>query len=57
MNLKIKEEFLQGKITKPEYIHKMYSQHKKLFEYSEFIKNTDIKKIEIEDDKIIMTSQ
>ena len=54
---KIKKNFVEGKITKQEYIHQMYSQHKKLFEYSEFMKNTDIKKIEIEDGKVIMISR
>lgn len=54
---KLKKEFVEGKITKPDYIHQMYSQHKKLFEYSKFIKNTDIRKIEIEDGRVIITSR
>jgi FkbM family methyltransferase len=54
---KLKKEFVEGKITKANYIHQMYSQHKKLFEYSKFIKNTDIKKIEIEDGRVIITSR
>ena len=54
---KLKKDFVEGKITKADYIHQMYSQHKKLFEYSEFIKNTDIRKIEIEDGRVIITSR
>lgn len=51
----IKEEFLQSKLSKPDFIVKMYDIHKHLFEYSEFMKNTDIKKIEIEDGKVVMS--
>ena len=54
---KLKKEFVEWKITKPDYIHQMYLEHKKLFVYSEFIKNTDIKKIEIEDGRVIITSR
>ena len=54
---KLKQEFIEGKITKSEYINQMYNHHKKLFEYSEFIKNTDIGKIEIDDGRVIMTSR
>lgn len=35
----------------------MYDYHKILFGYSEFIKDTDIKKIEIVDDNVIMSSR
>ncbi|WP_299290908.1 FkbM family methyltransferase [Nitrosopumilus sp.] len=35
----------------------MYNYHKILFDYSEFLKDTDIKKIEIIDNDVIMTSR
>jgi len=50
----IKKEFNEGVINKQQYIDKMYQLHAILFDYSEFIKNTNISKIEIEDDKVIM---
>ena len=53
----LKKNFLTEKISKQEFIKEMYKFHKILFEYSEFISNTDIKKIEIMDDNIIMTTR
>ena len=53
----IKQKFKDGKIDRMEYINTMYNYHKMLFEYSEFIKDTDIKKIEIIDNNVIMTSR
>lgn len=47
----------KGHISKPEYINKMYNIHKVLFDYSEFIENTDISKIEIIDKLVIATSR
>lgn len=58
MNLnKLKRHYLNGEITKKKYIEDMYQIHKTLFEYSTFLKGTDIKKIEIIDDNILMTSR
>jgi len=58
MNIKeLKNKFENGLIQKPEYIKKIYDFHRILFDYAEFIKNTDIKKIEITDDKIITTTR
>ncbi|OGP14718.1 MAG: hypothetical protein A2052_03105 [Deltaproteobacteria bacterium GWA2_54_12] len=58
MNLrKLKNEFREGRISKPEYIDRMHEHHRLLFEYAKFIKGTDIKKIEITDDFVIMTSR
>ncbi len=52
------EEYLEAKVTKPKFISEMYTKkHDVLFEYSEFIKNRDIQKIEITDDSVIMTSR
>jgi FkbM family methyltransferase len=50
-----KELFLNGHITKPEYFETIYDCHEYLFNYSEFIKNTNISKIEIEDESVIFT--
>ena len=53
----LKKKFKEGNISKADFIKSMYEYHKTLFEYSKFIKNTDIKKIEIVDNKVIMTSR
>jgi FkbM family methyltransferase len=47
--------FLENKISKVEFIDFMYNIHQTLFEYSDEIKNTSISKIEILDNKVIMT--
>lgn len=49
--------YISGKITKQEYIRKMHKNHMRLFEYMQFIKNTDITKIEISDNRLIFTSR
>jgi FkbM family methyltransferase len=53
----LKAKFKKGKIEKMDYRDSMYDFHKILFDYSEFIKTTDIKKIEIIDNNVIMTSR
>jgi methyltransferase, FkbM family len=58
MSLKLLEkEYISGKMDKNEYIQRMHDVHKVLFEYSTFIKNTDIKKIEIEDDNVTLITR
>lgn len=58
MNLKkLKKDYYQNKLVKEEYITKMHNIHQILFEYSEFLKDTDIKTIEITDGTVIMTSR
>ncbi len=58
MSLKLLEkEYINGKIDKQDYIQRMHDVHKVLFEYSNFIKNKDIKKIEIEDCNVIMITR
>ena len=58
MKLKdIKAEYKNNAISKTEYIEKMHKLHEVLFEYAEFLKETDISKIEIEKDNIIMTTR
>lgn len=48
--------FKWGTISKPEYIEEMYKlHHSRLFEYSEYISNSDIAGIEIYDSQILMT--
>jgi FkbM family methyltransferase len=51
-------EFQAGNIDKAIYIRTMYEQHhSKLVDYSTYLSKTNIKKIEIEDQKLIMTSR
>lgn len=58
MNLnKLKKAYLNNKIPKALYIEEMFKIHRYLYEYSEFIKNTDIEKIEISGDSVIMTTK
>lgn len=58
MSLKsIQAAFRDGKIDKPEYILQMHSVHATLYEYAEFLKDTDIAKIEISDGAVTMTSR
>lgn len=46
------------KISKPDFINSMYDcHHSKLFDYSDYLKNTNVKKIEIIDDKVILTTR
>ena len=48
--IEIKSEYYKKKISKKNYIKKIYKEyHNSLFEYSDLIKHTDIKKIEITD--------
>ena len=51
----IKEEYSEGKIEKKDFIDRMHDIHKYLFEYSEILKETDVSKIEITDNSVIMT--
>lgn len=51
----IKNSFQKENIDKWQYIDEMYMQHALLFDYSKFIKNTNISAIELVDDKVIMT--
>lgn len=50
-----RENYNAGRISKPEYIEVMYRQNLALFEFSEFIQETDIASIEIIDGLVIMT--
>jgi len=58
MNLKnTKSAYFAGQMSKPQYIDAMYQLHQHLFEYADFLADTDIAKIEITDGDVIMTSR
>ncbi|MCK9621259.1 MAG: FkbM family methyltransferase [Methylobacter sp.] len=53
-----RSDFLKGDLTKPEFIRTMYQlHHAKLFEYANYIKQTNIASIEISDGSVVMTSR
>ena len=53
-----RNKFKNGKLSKPDFIKAMYQNHHScLFDYSEFLKETNISSIEILDDEVIMTSR
>ena len=53
-----RDKYLSGRINKPDYIETMYqSHHAKLFEYADYLKQTNIAHIEITDDSVVMTSR
>jgi len=52
-----KQDFKEGRIGKPEYIERMHELHRRLFEYAEFIKDTDIAGISVTDGAITMTTR
>jgi FkbM family methyltransferase len=53
----IKKRFAAGEITKSTYIDQMHELHRSLFDYSRFLRHTDIAKIEITDELVVMTSR
>ncbi len=53
--LKTKADFKDGKILKHDYIRAMHQSHRALFEFSELMRSTDVSKIEITDQGVIMT--
>jgi FkbM family methyltransferase len=53
----IKSLYEKKSLNKADYIHEMYKYHVLLNEYSNFVKNTDISKIEITEDLVTMTSR
>lgn len=53
----LKKSFENGQIPKQDYIVQMHNCHKALFDYAVFIPTTDIEKIEITDNQVIMTSR
>jgi FkbM family methyltransferase len=53
----LKNKYKKGLMSKASYIKKMHVFHSNLFAYKEFIKDTDIKSIEISDGKVIMNTR
>lgn len=54
MNIaELKQQFKNGVIDKATYIQAMLARHNTLFEYADFIRDTDIEAIEISDDGVI----
>lgn len=53
----IKERFRNKQVAKADYIVQMHDCHKVLFNYSDFIRNTDVEKIEISDGQVVTTSR
>ena len=53
--LKTKNKFKNNEIDKWEFIDDMYDIHSSLFDYSEFLCDTNISKIEIIDNKVVMS--
>ena len=53
----IQKDYADLKINKIEFIDQMHAYHQVLHEYSDFVKGTDISKIEISDGQIIMTDR
>jgi FkbM family methyltransferase len=52
----LQTDFNAGCLDKQNYIARMYDLHRRLFEYANFIRNTDIAAIEISRGQVIMTS-
>ncbi|MEN9917160.1 MAG: hypothetical protein RLY40_1092 [Pseudomonadota bacterium] len=50
-----RDKFQSGQLSKENYIETMGNLHAYLFEYTRFIKNTDIAKIEIHEDYLVFT--
>jgi FkbM family methyltransferase len=54
----MRAEYLSGGLDKSQYIRRMYEgYHCKLFEYAVILEKTNIRKIEVEDGRVIMTSR
>lgn len=53
-----RNDFLNARIAKPEFIRTMYQEHhSKLFDYANYLKQTNIASIEIADDTVVITSR
>ncbi|MEY4504574.1 MAG: hypothetical protein RL154_870, partial [Pseudomonadota bacterium] len=50
-----RDKFQAGQLSKEDYVEAMGDFHAYLFEYSKFIKNTDILNIEILEDCLVFT--
>jgi FkbM family methyltransferase len=52
--IEVKQKYKEGKIDKWKFIDEMYNIHAYLFDYAEFLKDTNISLIEIENNRVIM---
>lgn len=58
MNLaEMKRAYASGEVRKQQYIDEMYYLHSRLFEYPEFLRDTDIARIEITDEGVVAISR
>jgi FkbM family methyltransferase len=54
----IRLAYQQEKIDKPSFIQEMYDQiHGVLFDYAQYLANTNIRKIEVEDGRVVITTR
>lgn len=53
----LKKSYLNNRIPKTQYIVKMFQFHKLLYNYTDVIKDTDIEKIEITKESVIITNK
>ena len=53
----LKAQFQAGALSKSAYIAAMHRLHEHLFEYAEFIRTTDIARIEITDGAVTLTTR
>ena len=53
--IELQKKYEDGRISKQDYIADMYRYHHALYDYSDYIKKTDISKIEILEDGVYMT--
>jgi FkbM family methyltransferase len=53
----MRASYQAGTIDKNQYIDDMHLLHERLFEYSEYLRDTDIGRIEITDGRVVMTSK
>jgi FkbM family methyltransferase len=51
----IQASFKSGNITKPEYIDRMHEVHRTIFQYADFLRGTDIERLEIADGRVLAT--
>jgi FkbM family methyltransferase len=53
----LRGDFVHSRIGKPAYIDAMHEVHQCLYDYADFIRHTDISKIEITDGLVVMTTR
>lgn len=54
---RLKQAFTTGALTKAAYIDAMHQAHQCLFDYADFMRTTDIARIEITDGRVVMTTR